>query len=51
VSAFPYFPYGYPSCLWEEAHWENLVLVDKFGNTTYLPQWVPGHWVCLDGDT
>ena len=46
---FPQFPFGYP-CWWEEGHWENHVYGDKFGNYTYIPQWVPGEWVCTGAD-
>ena len=38
------FPYG-PPC-WEEGHWIDQHFVDRFGNSTYVPLWVPPHWGC-----
>jgi len=49
VPFFPFFPYGYP-CVWEEGHWEDQVYEDKFGNSTHVPTWVPGQWLCPAGD-
>jgi hypothetical protein len=41
----PPLPYGYP-CWWEEGHWVSQLYGDKYGNYTYVPEWVPGRWVC-----
>ncbi len=43
----PYpFPYGFPNCWWEEGHWVDQLYIDKYGNETNVPQWVPGQWAC-----
>jgi hypothetical protein len=47
---FTQFPYGYP-CWWDEGHWVGQVYEDKYGNSTYVPEWVPGRWKCLDGES
>ena len=46
LSPYLPFPYGYPNCRWEEGHWVNQLCVDRYGQETYLPQWVPGQWMC-----
>ncbi len=38
------FPYG-PLC-WEEDHWTNQFYMDRYGNSTSMPLWVPPHWGC-----
>ncbi len=40
------FPYGFPNCWWEEGHWVDQLYIDKYGNETNLPQWIPGQWAC-----
>ncbi len=27
-------------------HWVSQLYGDKYGNHTYVPEWVPGQWVC-----
>ena len=44
-------PYGYgytsaPQCYWEKAHWVNHVYPNPYGSYAYVPQYVPGQWVC-----
>lgn len=38
------FPYGSPC--WEEGHWIGQLYMDRYGNSTYVPLWVPPHWGC-----
>ena len=38
------FPYG-PLC-WEEGHWTDEFYMDRYGNSTSMPLWVPPHWGC-----
>ncbi len=37
-------PYG-PPC-WEDGHWPGQLYMDRYGNSTYGPLWVPPHWGC-----
>jgi hypothetical protein len=46
---FTQFPYGYP-CWWDEGHWVGQVYEDKYGNSTYAPEWVPGRWQCPEAE-
>jgi len=46
---FTQFPYGYP-CWWDEGHWVGQVYEDKYGNSTYVPEWVPGRWQCPEAE-
>ncbi len=43
--AYAPFPYGYP-CWWEEGRWINQLYMDRSGGYSYVPQWVPGQWMC-----
>jgi hypothetical protein len=41
--------YGYayaPQCYWEAAHWVKQVYPSPYGGYAYVPQYVPGQWVC-----
>lgn len=39
------YPYGYVNC-WQEGQWVDQLYVDKYGNSTNVPQWVPAQWGC-----
>jgi len=41
----PGVAYG-PNCWWQEGYWINQPYVDRYGTVTYVPQRVPGQWVC-----
>ncbi len=39
------YPYGYVNC-WQEGQWVDQLYVDKYGNSTNVPQWVAAQWGC-----
>lgn len=39
------FPYGFP-CWAEEGFWIDQLYMDRYGNSTYAPLWVPPRWGC-----
>jgi hypothetical protein len=42
VSTTYSFPSGFPNCWWKEGHWGDQLYIDKYGNETNVPQWIPG---------
>jgi hypothetical protein len=41
----PGFSYA-PNCWWQEGYWIDQPYVDRYGAVIYVPQRVPGQWVC-----
>jgi hypothetical protein len=42
-------PYAYvhtPQCYWQPAYWMNQVIPNAYGGYAYVPQFVPGQWIC-----
>lgn len=35
-----------PRCYWENAHWEKRVYPNGYGGFAYVPQYIPGQWIC-----
>ncbi len=35
-----------PVCAWQDGHWIDQRYVDRYGGTTHVPEWIPGHWLC-----
>ena len=42
----PYYAYAPPACAWQPGYSVNQPYVDAWGRYTYVPQWVPGQWIC-----
>jgi hypothetical protein len=43
----PYGFYGYTqSCWWQGGYWGYQPYVDAYGSYQYVPQWIPGQYVC-----
>jgi hypothetical protein len=41
------FGYAYePRCDWENAHWVKQVYPNGYGGFAYVPQYIPGQWIC-----
>jgi hypothetical protein len=46
---YAYNPYGYvrtPRCYWQAAYWANQIYPNEYGGYAYVPQFVPGQWIC-----
>ena len=35
-----------PQCYWQPAYWVNHVYPNGYGGHAYVPQFIPGQWVC-----
>ena len=45
VGVYALYPF-YPNCWWEEEHQESQLYMDRYGNSTSVPEMVPGRWMC-----